>query len=258
MDHDDEFIGRVLSRREALTLMGTAGFAALLSACGVEATPTPTTDPAQADTSGLCVVRPALAEGPFFFDEDLNRSDIRPDPSTGEAAAGTPLQLEVSVYRLQDGTCAPFPEATVNVWHCDAAGVYSGTGPAAERQFLRGYQLTDEQGVARFTTVYPGWYPGRAVHIHFKVRAEGAEFTSQWFFDEATTAAAYAVEPYAGRGLPNTPNQRDGLYRQAGEEMILSATPEDDAYTARFALAMDMNALTSGPQTAPGGPVIQP
>jgi len=105
----------------------------------------------------------------------------------------------------------------VGVWQCDAAGHYSGvtdTGVGFDtvgQKFLRGYQITDAKGVARFTTIYPGWYRGRTVHIHFKVRTPATavlanatdsvyEFTSQLFFDDALTTRVFAQEPYASRG----------------------------------------------------------
>ncbi len=141
-----------------------------------------------------CVVRPQQTEGPFFIDDKLNRSDIRSNPGRSDARPGAILELAFAVSRLNGGACAPLAGAQVDVWHCDALGAYSD----GAQKFLRGYQVTDDTGAARFVTIYPGAYGGRAVHIHFKIRtAQRQEFTSQIYFDEAVTDRVYAVEPYA-------------------------------------------------------------
>lgn len=274
MENDDRIVGRVLTRREILKLLGTAGAAsgAILTGCDVRPADTEqvsgaatlasdtvaATEPATAaataaaDTGAIpeCVVRPALTGGPYFVDERLNRSDIRTDPSTGEFKQGVPMRIKVIVSRLDSSACTVFPGMTVDVWHCDAQGVYSDvTDPdfnTVGQQFLRGYQITDDSGVAEFTTIYPGWYPGRAVHIHFKLRTDpdsetGSEFTSQWFFEESLTDLVHAREPYASRGYRTLKNEGDNSFRAAGEEMILQLSPEEDGYLARFAVAIDVS-----------------
>ena len=168
--------------------------------------------------STTCVGTAALTEGPYFVDEKLLRSDIRPDPTTGAIAAGVPLTLRFNVSRVTGSSCAPLTGAYLDVWHCDAAGVYSDVGgTGAGRKFLRGYQITDANGAVDFTTVYPGWYSGRAVHIHFKLRLfAGAtktyEFTSQFFLVESLTSTVHANSPYNSRGQRNTLNSTDGIY----------------------------------------------
>ena len=180
MDNDDRMIGRVLSRREVLALLGTAG-ATLLVGCGPSqpsqsgstaataapataasaATQAPAATAAQAtlalnaeaatavSTAGnptaeatavasvatasaanaasvpACVVRPEVTEGPYYVDEALVRSDIRTDPGTGTAREGTPLVLTFNVSKVSNGSCTAFAGATVDIWHCDAAGQYS-------------------------------------------------------------------------------------------------------------------------------------
>ena len=157
MHDDDRQTGRILTRREALALLGTAG-AALL------ATRAPWVS--AAEPALACVASPEQTEGPYFVDERLNRSDIRSDPSDGSVREGLPLTLSLVVSSVAAGKCAPLAGAMVDVWHCDAAGVYSDVqdpGFSTDgHDFLRGYQLTDADGRATFTTVYPGWYAGRA------------------------------------------------------------------------------------------------
>jgi protocatechuate 3,4-dioxygenase beta subunit len=238
MIDDDRPIGRVLTRREALALLGAAGLTALSAGRGG----------AQPGGTPACVVRPALTEGPYFVDGTLHRSDIRADPADGSLRPGAPLRLALRVSRLTRGACAPLPGATVDLWHCDAQGVYSDVrdpaGSTVGRKFLRGYQTTDGDGLVRFTTIYPGAYRGRAVHIHFKIRSAAGggrvhDFTSQLFFDDALSDQIYAQPPYAGRGGQRLPNARDGIYRNGGAQLTLAVTPAAPGYAATFELALE-------------------
>ncbi|GAB4549891.1 MAG: intradiol ring-cleavage dioxygenase [Anaerolineae bacterium] len=256
---DDKPVGRVLSRREVLALLG-GGSAAMLTMLGLPrlvaaqgsatATPTVTSSPTPVPE---CVVRPELTEGPYFVDNQLNRSDIRVDPADGSIKPGTPLYLRYRVFNVTDNVCAALAGAQVDVWHCDAEGVYSGVQDRSfdtrEQKWLRGYQITDQFGIADFLTIVPGWYPGRAVHIHFKIRTQGAnqqayEFTSQLFFDPATIETIYADSPYAEKGLPNVPNERDSIFRASGEMLTLKLEqrPNGEAgYNAVFDIALDLS-----------------
>jgi len=224
MTSDDAPAGRPLTRREIVALVGLAG-AGLLAG--------------RAAASPLCVVRPQQTEGPYFIDEKLNRADIRSDPASGEVRPGVALQLMFNVSALRGGSCAPLAAASVDVWHCDALGAYSDR----TQKFLRGYQVTDGAGVARFTTIYPGWYQGRAVHVHFKVRTDpaagrGREFTSQIYFDEAVTDQISALEPYARRGQRRLRNDADGLFRNGGRQLLVAPTRNGQGYAATFDLAL--------------------
>jgi protocatechuate 3,4-dioxygenase beta subunit len=157
-----------------------------------------------------------------------------------------PLALAFRVSQVGATGCTPLPGAVVDVWHCDAAGVYSGTDASASRpigaRFLRGYQPTDAEGRVRFTTIYPGAYPGRAVHIHFKVRTRtegrGKEFTSQLYFDDALTDRVHAQMPYAGPGERRTRNARDGLFRSGGDALTLAVVPAADGFAATYAIGV--------------------
>lgn len=230
MPADDAPIGHLLSRRAVVALLGSAGVALLAARAAGQTAPT-------------CVVRPAQTEGPFFVDERLRRSDIRSDPATGAVKEGTPLALAFQVSRLAGSACAPLAGAGVDVWHCDAAGAYSdvrGSGAdTAGQKFLRGYQVTDEAGLVRFTTIYPGWYQGRTVHVHFKVRTPaGAEFTSQVYFDDAVTDRVHAQRPYASRGGRRVRNADDGLFGRAGRQLLLPLSERGSGYAGTFALAL--------------------
>jgi len=229
-----------VARRELLALAALSGAGLLLHT---------TAGRGEAAGSALsCVARPRQTEGPFFVDEPLNRSDIRSDPRSGATKAGVPLRLVFRVSRLAGTGCAPLAAARIDVWHSDAEGRYSdvrGFGGASTtgEQWLRGYQLTDAQGAAQFLTVYPGWYGGRAVHVHFKIRAADAsrgteDFTSQLYFDDRLTERIFALEPYAKRARRWLRNAEDGLYRDGGSQLLLAPEAEGRGYAASFDIAL--------------------
>ena len=198
MHNDDRPIGRFLSRREALALFGASATASLAHRASAQS----------GESSRLletpdCVAQPEQTEGPYFVDKVLERSDIRLDPATGRISAGAPLALQFVLSKVTSiGACAVLPGAQVDIWHCDALGVYSDvrdrSGDTVGQQFLRGYQVSDGEGRVRFNTIYPGWYRGRAVHIHFKIRVPGDggrtdEFTSQLYFPDELTDRVHAA-----------------------------------------------------------------
>ena len=223
-----------MTRREALALLGTTGAAMLAGRTSIAAA---------AEPALSCVASPEQTEGPYFVDEHLNRSDIRSDPGDGSVREGLPLTLRLVVSSVAGGKCAPLAGATVDLWHCDAAGAYSDTQDPGfntkGKKFLRGYQVTDADGSVRFTTVYPGWYDGRTVHIHFKVRGSAGarrsyEFTSQFYFDDAFTDRVYARDPYTRRDKRTVRNGRDGLFRDGGSRLILPVVESGAGYAANF------------------------
>ncbi len=190
----------------------------------------------------VCVLTPAQTEGPFFVDEHLERADIRSDASDGSIRQGVPLLLALRVFAVTARGCEPVRNAAVDVWHCDAAGVYSDADGMGLRtrgtKFLRGYPVSDADGAVHFTTIYPGAYRGRAVHIHFKVRTNTGdrrnEFTSQLYFDDALTDRVHAAAPYAASIGQRTRNAQDGLFRTGGRALILDARQALDGYAATF------------------------
>jgi protocatechuate 3,4-dioxygenase beta subunit len=252
MQNDDEMVGRILSRREVVQLIGTGGAAVVF---GGAAATWPVRAAGLQSTAPMpgCVVKPDQTEGPYFVDQQLVRSDIRVEPTTGAAKDGVPLTLALTVFDVSKGQCRPLPGATVDIWHCDAQGVYSGvTDPGfgtAGQKFLRGAQTTDANGAVQFTTIYPGWYQGRAIHIHFKIRTQvnGTpwEFTSQWYFDEALNDRILADPPYAKPGQRTT-NATDGTFRNGGDQLLLAHVASDAGYAATFAIGLDLTDAATG------------
>ncbi len=190
-----------------------------------------------------------MTEGPYFVEGQLERSDIRSNSADETVQEGVKLQLTFRVSLATADGCVPLAGAQIDVWHCNALGVYSavtsGGNNAGDQDFLRGYQFTDEAGIARFTTIYPGWYRGRTAHIHFMVRGytswgEYYYFASQLFFDDAVSAHVFTQAPYASRGQPDTNNGTDILFRNGGKQMLLNLTQQDRGYSAVFDIAVDV------------------
>ena len=205
-------------------------------------------------TNGTCSLTPSLIEiegtpqqmeGPYFVDGMPNRSDIRTDPSDGSMQQGIPLDLLIHVYVVdkKSGSCTPLSGAQVDIWHANSQGVYSSVNSQGTegKKFLRGFQVTDDNGTVRFTTVYPGWYQGRAIHIHDKVRLfngsdKVVDWTSQLYFNDSINELVHKQSPYSEHGLPDTTNEEDIIYTgpstdhlvqsNAGKHLMLNLTRE--------------------------------
>jgi protocatechuate 3,4-dioxygenase beta subunit len=237
-----------ISRREMLAFIGTA--AAGLTGWGCGRSQAQIQSQAAELTTGKipsCVVRPQQTEGPFFVDEKLNRSDIRSNPSDGSVKEGALLRLAFQVSRIERSSCAPLGGAIIDVWQCDALGIYSDvrdmSGDTRGMKFLRGYQVTNATGTAEFLTIYPGWYQGRTVHIHFKIRTDDkrpSEFTSQIYFDESITDEVHKLPPYSGKGRRTTTNDTDLLYRRRGNQLLLPLMKDAQGYAGKFEIALQM------------------
>jgi protocatechuate 3,4-dioxygenase beta subunit len=180
-----------------------------------------------------CVLSPEMTQGPYYIPREKIRSNIR------EGKPGTPLQLRLSV--VDAATCKPIKGAAVDIWHCDAGGIYAGfmsastggppggnAGPTDKRTFLRGIQRTNARGLATFQTVYPGWYRGRTVHIHVMVHLGGVVVghvvhTGQLFFSDALTSKVYATGTYKSRAsVRDTFNNSDSIYSAGGAQSTLA------------------------------------
>ena len=169
---------------------------------------------------GGCDASPRQTEGPFYFDIGQVRREIT------EGKPGTPLLVALRIVAA--GSCEPVRDVFVDIWHTDAAGQYSGyPGQGDDRAdtsgetFLRGRQVTDAEGRVEFETIYPGWYPGRTVHIHFKAfTSEGRLIASQLYFPDEVSDAVFESEPYSARGPRGTRNTNDSVGR---DEVALQA-----------------------------------
>jgi protocatechuate 3,4-dioxygenase beta subunit len=311
--HEDIRLSRLrVSRRRALSIGGTVSLGGLIAACGggggdreaagtTAASPPPTSTqgptPARGssdllaalDDAPSCVLAKEATQGPYWFDVDAIRRDIR------EGRPGTRLHLALRVQDMSrceaGGEPAPVADAVVEIWHCDAGGEYSGfesmsagTGlggtppeppggssapppppdagqpgghagddadtsdgsysqgvqeadPTDDGRYLRGAQVTDGDGVVRFTTIYPGWYRGRTVHIHLKVHIDRRNvLTSQLYMDDAVTTEAFKASPYDERPDRDTFNDDDSLFDRTG---LLAMTKEGDGYRGVINLGLN-------------------
>jgi protocatechuate 3,4-dioxygenase beta subunit len=219
-----------LTRRGSLARLG--GFLLTAAGGGALLGDTPSGNAAIETGAVQCVLTPELTEGPYYIAGEKVRRDIR------EGHPGTKLTLRLRV--LDASTCKPIKNAAVDIWHADAAGNYSGFGDStSNRTFMRGIQMTDANGYAEFVTVYPGWYQGRAVHIHVKVHAGGAVVhTGQLFFPDAVTAQAYKAKPYSSRPGPDLLNAQDSIYVNGGKRSMLAVTKTGSTYAASIAMGV--------------------
>ncbi|WP_405019708.1 protocatechuate dioxygenase [Kitasatospora sp. NBC_00070] len=287
MGHDHHE-GQRVSRRAALAGIGSIGLGALLAACGSPKSGTATTttgatagiSPSTSEDltalfagAGTCSLSPQATQGPYYFDADKIRSDIREDRE------GVKLRIAI---RVQDSeTCGPLADAVVEIWHCDAAGLYSGaeslssggggtgggpggggappsgapTGappsggpggsggagadltPTDDKRYLRGAQVTNGDGIVRFTTVWPGWYTGRTVHIHAMVHVgDDRTLTTQLMTDESLNSKVFAQQPYSRHTNRDTFNDGDSIYK---EPMLLKITEDADGYLGAITFGVD-------------------
>lgn len=229
------------TRRDVLAFLGAAGLASLVAACdstkktgASNSAPAPGRAASTAGTaaSGACLLSPEQTDGPFFIPGEAVRVDIT------EGTPGLPLRLAFVVRDV--AKCAAVPNAAIDIWHADASGNYSGfNATAANRAFLRGIQVTDARGGAGFRTIYPGWYQGRATHIHVKVHVGGnVAHTGQLYFDDAISRAVYDAPPYRGRTGARTLNSQDGIYASGGAESTLRLTPDGSGYVGAITLGI--------------------
>jgi protocatechuate 3,4-dioxygenase beta subunit len=221
--------GTKLTRRGSL--LGFGGF--LLGLVGWRAAASEGAGPAAVASGAVsCVLTPEQTEGPYYIGGEKLRRDVT------EGRPGTPLLLRLRV--VDASTCKPIKGAAVDIWHCDALGVYSGFGSGAgNRTFMRGVQRTDKHGLARFRSVYPGWYQGRTVHIHVKVHVGGnVVHTGQLYLPDAVTDRVFRRKPYSGRGRRTTRNADDFVFAQGGRRSMLALRKVGSAYVAAITMGV--------------------
>jgi protocatechuate 3,4-dioxygenase beta subunit len=250
----------IVNRRRFVRGAGAAGAGLLV------ATRTPVASlfgSGAADAAATCAsLTPSKTIGPYFVEEKLNRSDIRTDPSTGAITAGVPLVLNLALVN-EDSGCEPLAGAQVDIWHADPTGKYSDESVegTSGKKYLRGYQVTGSDGKVAFTTVYPGWYSGRTVHIHVRVRTFDAggtatyDFLSQLFFDDSLTDTVYRQAPYDTRGARDTRNAADNIYGSDGDTLLLDVSSDGSggyagAFTFGLSAASDSASATSSSASA--------
>jgi protocatechuate 3,4-dioxygenase beta subunit len=230
-----------ISRRDTLVKLG--GLLAGVAAVGgwKAADSLSATDEAETGTgpagvaSGLvsCVLAPEQTEGPYYLDDHRVRRNIT------EGRPGVPLTLRLRVVDVS--SCKPIKGAAVDIWHCDAGGVYSGTSvqDTEDERFLRGIQRADAKGIARFRTIYPGWYSGRTVHVHVLVHIGGnVVHTGQLYFPDALTDTVYRRSPYRRRPSRTTRNAADSIYRNGGRRSTLRLRRSGAGYVGSITMGV--------------------
>jgi protocatechuate 3,4-dioxygenase beta subunit len=215
-------------RRESLVRAGGLAIAVL----GAGALPAAASAESSSDAVA-CVLAPEMTEGPYYIPDEKVRRNIT------EELPGTPLALRLSVVNAS--TCKSIKGAAVDIWHADAAGAYSGeqSNGTVGRTFMRGIQRTDANGLARFDTVYPGWYTGRTVHIHVKVHVGGNVIhTGQLFFNDALTDIAFKKTPYSARAARDVRNADDSIYQDGGSRSLLTVRKTGSGYTGSISMGV--------------------
>lgn len=256
----NETTRKLLSRRSALGLIGGALGGITLAACSDNTAVIDSTGSSSGTGStsgGSCTLTPEGEIGPYFTDDSAtayNRSDIRSNIDGSSVQSGIPLTLHVYVYDF-DNSCAPYVGSQVDIWHCNASGIYSNEAVESTlgQTWLRGYQLTDTNGAVTFKTIIPGWYQGRTTHIHLRVRStysnasstsDGTN-TTQLFFPQATMDTIYTtVSPYSSKGKNTTTNAADRVYTtQTGGKMEVVLSGDNvNGYVATIIIGLPITA----------------
>jgi protocatechuate 3,4-dioxygenase beta subunit len=283
---EEERLKKSMTRRSVIkggSIFLAGGAASALQTAMTGCTAAKSSSASSADTAGTtssssaaCVAETNVTRGPYFVDNQADphieddvvdpsipeRSDIRSDTKglTG-TQGGLPLYLKIAVGSYSS-SCKAIANAQVHVWHCNAQGVYSDVQASSNdndanltgENFLRGYQYTDSSGAVSFTTIYPGWYSGRAVHIHVKVRVFDSsgnvttEATTQLFFDDSTTDGVYAANSeYERSATRDTLNSEDSIYASESPALVVSLTGSaTTAYTGTVSLGIAPGTIYGG------------
>jgi protocatechuate 3,4-dioxygenase beta subunit len=249
-----------IDRRAALFGFGVLG-SALIIGCNSTTSSESTADAATSGTDGdgTCSETPEGEIGPYFADDSatgFERSNVLSNLDGSETQPGVPLTLTIYVYDSQQ-SCTAYAGAQVDIWHCNASGVYSDIAveSTTTEQWLRGYQITDATGKVTFTTIVPGWYQGRTTHIHVRVRStysdasstsDGTNTTQVFFAQTLVDTLATSVAPYNAQGTNSTTNASDHVYsgETNGETLMTLVGDTTNGYAATFAIYLPIAAAT--------------
>lgn len=199
-----------------------------------------------------CTVAPAMTQGPYWLDKKLHRSDIRTDTTRSSVLNGLPFFVKIKVYNADGSSCSSdaVENVQIDIWHADAIGEYSGVSgngqsDTSSENFLRGYQISNSEGAVNFTSIYPGWYTDRSVHVHLRARTYDSsgnstyDFVTQLFFDESITDSVHANAPYASHGTRDTVNSTDMHYLGVTTPLMFTLTTNDDgSITGEIAIGL--------------------
>ena len=225
-----------ITRRELLLSLGAAGAATLMGSCSFDSRSN------SKQTTPSCILSPEQTQGPFYFNVDQVRKDIT------ENKPGTLLHLVLTVVSASN--CKPIQDAIVDIWHADAEGMYSGytvqginfDTDTTGQTFLRGIQVTNVKGKVEFSTIYPGWYPGRVPHIHFKVYLDNKNYvTSQLYFPTKISKHVYKNDlPYKERGIGNLDDSKDVVVKRYGgvDKLRMNVEKEGKGYLATHTIGV--------------------
>lgn len=209
-----------------------------------------TSSAATSNAAGACVLTPSDEIGPFPLSTVLNSSTILRE-AVNEDKTGVPLTLKLKLVNVNN-SCSPV-SGYIYIWHCDKDGLYSGYSQTnnagqAGKTYCRGVQYTDADGVATFTTIYPGWYEGRVTHIHFQVfltsysnTAQATEI-SQMAFPDAITTAVYKSALYSkGQNTSVRSNSADHVFSDGYTYQLLTMTGNlDEGYVGELQIGLNI------------------
>lgn len=251
-----EGVDKEISRRQAIGLLAVAGAGVMLGCGGGTKTSTATTTTATATSNTSCTVTPEGEEGPYFVDDSatgLARSDIRSSLDGTNTQSGIPLTLSIYAYDSEN-SCAAMANVQIDIWHCNGSGIYSAEDveDTTGETWLRGYQITDVNGLASFTTIVPGWYAGRTTHIHLRLRSTydstttGGTNTTQLFFpQDVIDTINTTISPYSAEGTNPTTNASDHVYsgETDGANLLTLSGDSTNGYTATIKINLPITAL---------------
>ncbi len=251
-----EGVDKEISRRQAIGLLAVAGAGVMLGCGGGTKTSTATTTTATATSNTSCTVTPEGEEGPYFVDDSATgfaRSDIRSNLDGTNTQSAIPLTLSIYAYDSEN-SCAAMANVQIDIWHCNGSGIYSAEDveDTTGETWLRGYQITDANGLASFKTIVPGWYAGRTTHIHLRLRSTydstttGGTNTTQLFFpQDVIDTINTTISPYSAEGTNPTTNASDHVYsgETDGANLLTLSGDNTNGYTATIKINLPITAL---------------